>query len=155
MASRKYEQATARGKQMLASAPRAVGARYNRRADRVVITLSNGLDVSFSPRDAQGLEYASAADLGVIEIDPPGFGLHFPKLDADLYVPALLQGVLGSARWMAARTARGGKARIKAKAAAARRNGKRGRGPQKPSRAAAAPNRSAKRRKSNRRRKTA
>jgi hypothetical protein len=50
-----------------------------------------------------------------------------PRLDADLYVPALLEGVLGSRRWMAARLgAVGGQARTQAKAAAARANGRRG-----------------------------
>jgi len=41
-----------------------------------------------------------------------GLGLHWPKLDADVYVPALLQGVFGSKQWMAAQLgAVGGKAR--------------------------------------------
>jgi hypothetical protein len=29
--------------------------------------------------------------LDEIEITPSGFGIHFPKLDADLYVPGLLR----------------------------------------------------------------
>jgi hypothetical protein len=58
---------------------------------------------------------------------PPGFGLYFPTLDADLYMPALLQGVFGSERWMAARLgARGGQARTAAKAASSRKNGRLG-----------------------------
>jgi len=36
-----------------------------------------------------------------IEITPSGYGIHFPKLDADLYLPALLQGFTGSRKWMA------------------------------------------------------
>jgi hypothetical protein len=92
-----------------------------------MISLSNGLDVSFPAHEAEGLETATLEDLSRIEIDPPGFGLHFPTLDADLYVPALLQGVFGSERWMAARLgARGGKARTAAKAASSRKNGKLG-----------------------------
>jgi hypothetical protein len=56
----------------------------------------------------------------------------FPKLDADLWLPALLEGVFGSRRWMAARLgARGGKAKSKAKARAARANGKLGGRPRK------------------------
>jgi hypothetical protein len=34
--------------------------------------------------------------LAEIEISPAGVGLHWPKLDADVHVPALLQDVLGS-----------------------------------------------------------
>jgi hypothetical protein len=66
-------------------------------------------------------------DLKVIEVEAFGLGIHFPKLDTDLYVPALLEGVLGSKRWMAARLGEaGGRARSAAKAAASRENGKRG-----------------------------
>ena len=66
-------------------------------------------------------------DLAEIEISPAGLDLHWPKLDADVHVPALLQDVLGSKRWMAAEFgAAGGKARSQAKTAAARENGRKG-----------------------------
>ena len=81
----------------------AVAARYDRGRGRVVIRLNTGLEVMFPPRDAEGLERATAADLEEIEISPTGLGLHFPRLDADLYVPGVLQGLFGSKRWMAAR----------------------------------------------------
>ena len=58
------------------------------------------------------------------EIMPTGLGLHWPKLDADLCLPALLQGVFGSPRRMAGLLGKsGGLARTGAKAAAARENG--------------------------------
>ncbi|HET7879913.1 MAG TPA: DUF2442 domain-containing protein [Acetobacteraceae bacterium] len=79
----------------------AVAARYDRRIGRVVIQLSSGLEVAFSPRDAQGLESAKPSDLNVVEVSPSGLGLHFPKIDADLYLPTLLRGLLGSREWMA------------------------------------------------------
>jgi hypothetical protein len=127
-----YETATVKGKRMLATNPHATAARYDRQADRIVVTLNTAIDVSFAPRDAQGLEDASADELAAIEIMPPGFGLHWPKLDADLYVPALLEGMLGSRRCMAARLgAAGGRSRSKAKAAASRENGKLGGRPAK------------------------
>jgi hypothetical protein len=40
---------------------------------------------------AQGLAGAKASDSADIEITPTGLGLHWPKLDADLYLPSLLQ----------------------------------------------------------------
>jgi Protein of unknown function (DUF2442) len=119
-----------------AAGPKAVAARYDRRSDRIVVGLSSGIDISFSPRHAQGLDEAKAAELAAIEISPSGLGLHFTKLDADLYLPPLLEGFLGSKRWMAAHLGeRGGQARSKAKAAASRRNGKLGGRPLKPARA--------------------
>jgi hypothetical protein len=65
--------------------------------------------------------------LNKIEISPSGYGLHFPKLDADLYPPSLLEGAFGSERWMDSRMGmRGGKSRSAAETTAARENGKKG-----------------------------
>jgi len=116
----------------LASGPQAVAARYDRRVSRVMVTLSNGLELAFPPHLAEGLSDAVPADLAVIEITPSGLGLHWPRLDADLYLPSLLQGVFGSPRWMAGLLGRsGGLARSDAKSAAARANGRKGGRPRK------------------------
>jgi hypothetical protein len=124
--------ATAKGAKMRATLPGAIAASYDRRIGRVVVKLASGLDLSFAPRAAQGLETAKPADLSVIEISPSGFGLYFPRLDADIYLPALLEGLLGSKNWMAAQLGeRGGKARTRAKVAAARANGRLGGRPRK------------------------
>ncbi len=111
----------------------AVSARYDRRAGRVVVELDGGWMVAFPARLAEGLDKARAEDLADIEITPSGMGLHFPKLDADFYLPALLAGVLGSERWMAGLMGKaGGQSRSPAKAAASRSNGKLGGRPRKP-----------------------
>lgn len=105
----------------------AVAAHYDRITARVVVDLDNGVQLAFPVRLAEGLSGASPEDLADIEISPAGLGLHWPKLDADVYVPALLQGVFGSKQWMATQLgAAGGKARTKAKIAAARENGRKG-----------------------------
>jgi hypothetical protein len=112
--------------------PKAVAARYDRKNGRIVVDLSSRLSVSFSPRDAQGLERAKPSQLDEIEITPSGFGIHFPKLDADIYVPGLLEGFLGSKKWMAARLGRvGGQSTSRAKRTASRANGKLGGRPKK------------------------
>ena len=91
-----FEAANRRGAAKKVTFPSAVAVRYDRRIARVVISLASGLELAFSPRDAQGLENAHPADLADAEISPSGLGVHFPKLDADLYIPALLEGFLGS-----------------------------------------------------------
>ena len=127
-----FAAATRRAVERRATGPFAVAARYDRRRNRVIVSLNTGLELAFPPHIAQGLEHAAAADLTDIELSPSGFGIHFPKLDAHLYLPALLQGVFGSKAWMAAQLgAAGGRARSRAKAAAARANGKRGGRPRK------------------------
>jgi hypothetical protein len=109
-----------------------VSARYDRRAARIVVELSTGLQIAFPTLSTEGLADASPANLAEIEISAAGLGLHWPKLDADVYVPALLQGIFGSSSWMAAGLgAVGGKAQSRAKADAARQNGRKGGRPRK------------------------
>ena len=134
-----YLEAYRREQEDLATIPHALSARYDRRIGRIVVSLSTGLEISFSPRDAQGLETATWKQLREIEIDPPGFGLHFPALDADLYIPALLEGFFGSKRWIAGRLgATGGRSKSAAKVSAARKNGRSGGRPRKIATAAVA-----------------
>lgn len=115
--------------------PRAVAARYDRHAARVIVTLSNGLDLGVPVALAQGLAGAKASDLAIVEITPTGLGLHWPKLDADLHLPSLLQGLFGTRRWMAGLLGKaGGSATSPAKKAAARANGRRGGRPRKEAR---------------------
>ncbi|MGT2434118.1 DUF2442 domain-containing protein [Cupriavidus basilensis] len=124
--------ANARGAEKKAAVPVVVSVKYDRRVGRVVIALASGLELAFPPRAAQGLEHAHPADLADAEISPSGLGIHFPRIDADLYLPALLEGFLGSKRWMAAQMGkRGGASASAAKAAAARQNGKLGGRPKK------------------------
>jgi hypothetical protein len=133
---KEIETANRRAEEMKASYPTAVSARFDRRLGRVVIGLSSRLELAFSPRDAEGLEDASPGQLELIEISPSGFGIHFPKLDADLYLPALLEGFLGSKAWMAKRLGSvGGRRRSAAKALAAKANGRLGGRPRKAAKA--------------------
>jgi hypothetical protein len=122
-----FLRANRRGRSMRKKGPIVIAARYDSKIRRVVFTLSSGLDISFAPQSAQGLECASSSELKEIEISPSGLGIHFPKLDIDLYVPALLEGSLGSRKWMAARLgAAGGSSTSTAKRRASRANGKLG-----------------------------
>lgn len=115
----------------LASMPRALSVGlWN--DGRLLIELSDGSGFLFQPGRVEGLENATRDDLAHVTISPSGYGLHFPTVDADVYLPGLLEGRFGSARFMAAAMgARGGKARTPAKAEASRQNGRLGGRPRK------------------------
>ena len=119
-----FRAANERGRRLRRRTSPAVAARYDRQSGRVIVSLQSGVDISFSPERAEGLEEATAAELREVEITPSGLGIYFPRLDADLYLPALLEGVLGSRKWMAARLgAMGGKSTSPTKRRASRANG--------------------------------
>lgn len=127
-----FDLAARRAASRLRAGPVAKTARYDRRRNRIVIALSSGLEIAFHPEAAQELQQATPRQLGEIEISPSGLGVHFPRLDADLYLPALLQGLLGSRRWRAAELgSAGGRKTSEVKAAAARNNGRLGGRPRK------------------------
>lgn len=125
----RLERARALGADILERGPVAVAARY--RAGMIFIELSSGVEIRFPVRLAQGLENASPKDLTEIQIEARGLGLHWPRLDADLHVPSLLQGVLGTKKWMAEIGKLGGRVTSAAKAKAAAKNGKLGGRPRK------------------------
>ena len=131
VSEREFARAEARLKERR-QAGHATSARYDRRSARVIVMLNTGVQVAIPVHLVEGLAGASAIDLSQIEISPAGLGLHWPKLDADVYVPALLQGVLGSKSWMAKQLgSAGGRARTQSKRAAARDNGRKGGRPKK------------------------
>lgn len=112
-----------RGKTARETEPRAAFARYDRKADRVVVELTNGCTFAFPPRLAQGLDHATADQLAKIEVSAAGYGLHWEALDVDFTVPGLVAGIFGTKTYMARRA---GKTTSPAKAAAARQNGQKG-----------------------------
>lgn len=114
------------------AAGHATAARYDAAAARLIVSIHNGVELAIPVRLVEELAGADPADLGEIEISPAGLGLHWPRIDADVYVPGLLAGVLGSRKWMAAQLgAQGGRTSTPAKTAAARANGAKGGRPRK------------------------
>ena len=108
--------------------PHAHTARYDAKSDRVIVDLTNGASFAFPPRLIEGLHHAAPAEIAKVEVIGRGFGLHWATLDLDYTVPGLVNGVFGTARWMAAMA---GRTTSAAKAEAARVNGARGGRPRK------------------------
>lgn len=105
----------------------AISARHDRRSGKVMITLNNGTVVGFPLAVLPGLENATPEQLGKIEIQGHGYGLHVAALDADIAIPQLLEDQLGSKLM----------ARARSRALASKANGRLGGRPRKPKPAAA------------------
>ena len=108
--------------------PRASAARYDRRAERVIVELTNGCSFSFPPRLAQGLEHGTEDELAEVEILGAGYGLHWEGLDVDFSLPGLMAGLFGTRAFMARQA---GRTTSPAKSAAAKVNGAKGGRPRK------------------------
>lgn len=114
------------GAAVIARGPIAQAARYDSRRGLVVISLEGGCEFAFPAALAEGLADEPRSKLAKIKVSPNGLGLHWPLLDADLYVPGLIEGAFGTGRWMQQIGKLGGLSRSASKAKASRENGKRG-----------------------------
>lgn len=127
VSDREFQAAVRRGEASDPLRPRACVARYTASSDQIVVEFHDGMELRIPRKLIEGLIQAPREALTEIEVSPSGFGLHWPKLDVDLYLPAVMLGRTESQRLIAKRLgAAGGRARSPAKAAAARRNGARG-----------------------------
>jgi hypothetical protein len=129
---RELDEAEARGRRLITEAPVAQTAVYDAERGRIVVELSDGRGYAFPPRLCEDLAAADAAALSEIVVDGGGLNLRWPRLDVDLFVPALISGVFGTERWMSREFARhAGRTKSPTKAAASRANGAKGGRPKK------------------------
>jgi hypothetical protein len=112
----------------LQSEPRVIEVEYKPGAglDLLILKLSDGHRHLIPREDLQGLRSATKEQIARVEILGSGTGLHWPALNLDLYVPALLRRVYGTKRWMAEIGRSGGSVKSVAKKRAARANGSKG-----------------------------
>ena len=127
----RYKAARASGKTRAEDPSAVVDARYDRASDAVRLMFRGGGSMTIPRRFIPGLEDRTAAGLLAVSVSPAGDALRWPSLDADVYVPGLVERAFGHRLFAAAAGRRGGRRRYKAKAAAARRNGSKGGRPRK------------------------
>jgi hypothetical protein len=127
----RYQAARARGDARAQDASALIDARYDRASDAVFLIFRGGGSMTIPRHVVPGLEHQPASALEAMTLSPAGDALLWPSLDADVYVPGLVERAFGNRLFAAAAGRRGGQRRTKAKMAAARRNGAKGGRPRK------------------------
>ena len=72
----------------------------------MVVELANDCTFIFPAHLAEEQHGADDEALSDVKVDGAGFNLHWPAIDAELNVPALIAGVFGTRAWMANEWAR-------------------------------------------------
>lgn len=106
--------------------PRAARATYRARDNSLQIELTNGASITVPVKLIPDLKRAPPSAVRSVEVLGRGGGLHWESLDLDLSVPALVSSVFAGPEWMAELGRLGGRRSSATKAAAARRNGRKG-----------------------------
>ena len=128
----RFKAARARGEARAQDASALVDAHYDRKSDALRLIFRGGGSMTIPRHAIPGLERQPASVLEAMTVSPAGDALLWPAIDADVYVPGLVERAFGNRLFAAAAGRRGGQRRTKAKTAAARRNGARGGRPRKP-----------------------
>lgn len=121
-----FERASRAGRQASKMEPRAARAWYRAKDDALLIEMTNGAAITIPVKLIPGLKRAAPGDVRSVEVLGRGGGLHWESLDLDLSVPALISSVFAGPEWMTELGRIGGTRSSAAKAAAARRNGRKG-----------------------------
>lgn len=122
----RFESARRRGQARLDDPSALLEATYVQEADAFRLLFRGGGSMMIPRRFIPGLRKQSATALRLVSISPARDALLWTKLDADVYVPGLVERAFGQRLFAAAAGQRGGRRRSKAKAEASRRNGAKG-----------------------------
>ena len=93
---RQIARARERERRIRATYPFAVCASYDVERQRIAIELSNGFSFAFPPSLFEHLARGTPDQLSHLIIDPSGYGVHWPELDADYDIGGLVQAALGA-----------------------------------------------------------
>lgn len=127
----RFKAARVRGEARRRDASAVVDATFDSVANAIRLLFRGGGTMTIPRSFILGLERQPASALVSVAVSPAGDALLWPAIDADVYVPGLVERAFGHRLFAAAAGQRGGRRRTKAKAAAARRNGAKGGRPRK------------------------
>jgi hypothetical protein len=125
-----FAKASRAGRQAAKTEPRAASATYRARDEALYVVLTNGAKFIIPVKLIPELQKAPVRDIRKVEVLGRGGGLHWETLDVDISVPGLVASVFEGPTWLAELGRVGGQRSSAAKAAAARKNGRKGGRPQ-------------------------
>jgi Protein of unknown function (DUF2442) len=121
-----FAKASRAGRLAAKTEPRAASATYRARDEALHVVLTNGAKFSIPVKLIPELQKAPVRDIRKVEVLGRGGGLHWETLDVDISVPGLVASVFEGPTWLAELGRVGGQRSSAAKAAAARKNGRKG-----------------------------
>src|SRR5215470_14790830 len=121
-----FARASRAGRLAAITEPRAARVAYRAQKHTLRIELTNGATITLPVKLIPSLKGVRPKDLRAVEVLGRGGGLHWEKLDVDLSVPGLVSSIFPGTAWLAELDRVGARKTSVAKAAAARRNGRRG-----------------------------
>ena len=121
-----FAKASRAGRQAAKAEPRAASATYRARDEALHVALTNGAKFIIPVKLIPELQKAPVRDIRKVEVLGRGGGLHWETLDVDISVPGLIASVFEGPTWLAELGRVGGQRSSAAKAAAARKNGRKG-----------------------------
>lgn len=128
---RQVPPARARDARARKAGQRAVTAQYDSASGRVMLVMTSGVLFGFPARSIAALARARDAELEAVTLSPGGGALHWEALDVDLSVPGLILSAVEPAERRRELARLAGRSTSRAKAAAARANGRKGGRPRK------------------------
>ena len=121
-----FAKASRAGRQAAKTEPRAASATYRAKDEALHVALTNGAKFIIPVKLIPELQKAPVRDIRKVEVLGRGGGLHWETLDVDISVPGLVASVFEGPTWLAELGRVGGQRSSAAKAAAARKNGRKG-----------------------------
>jgi Protein of unknown function (DUF2442) len=121
-----FAKASRAGREAAKTEPRAASATYRARDEALHVALTNGAKFIIPVKLIPELQKAPVRDIRKVEVLGRGGGLHWETLDVDISVPGLIASVFEGPTWLAELGRVGGQRSSAAKAAAARKNGRKG-----------------------------
>ncbi len=96
-----YDMAREKGRQDIERLRKAKTVMFDNRSKRLTIELDNGVVFMIPAAMIQIFDNADKEDIAEVEILLDGIYLRWPRLGEDLKLQSLIEGVFGTAKWMA------------------------------------------------------